>query len=62
MLDLLSRGTVKPVLYDRLFPLERLPDALQAIKERPSFGKVVIDVDLPCEERDRFASGSASKL
>mmetsp|Transcript_4891 Transcript_4891/g.15807 ORF Transcript_4891/g.15807 Transcript_4891/m.15807 type:complete len:352 (+) Transcript_4891:1-1056(+) len=62
VLDLLSKGTVKPILYDQLYPLERLPDALHAIENRSSFGKVVIDVDLPDDERDRFVAGSSAKL
>jgi NADPH2:quinone reductase len=41
--DMYRRGTIKPVIYQR-YPLERLPDALEAIESRRCHGKPVVVV------------------
>jgi len=41
LLDLLTSGRVKPVVYTDVFPLERLADGLVALEQRKTWGKVV---------------------
>ncbi|PCH43592.1 NAD(P)-binding protein [Wolfiporia cocos MD-104 SS10] len=41
LLDLLSTGRVKPVVYGDIYPLERIADGLAALEQRKTWGKVV---------------------
>jgi NADPH2:quinone reductase len=41
LLELHRKGAIRPVIFDR-FPLERLPDALEALGSRRSWGKVLV--------------------
>ncbi|KAF7792365.1 hypothetical protein EIP86_003402 [Pleurotus ostreatoroseus] len=50
LLDLLSSGRVKPVVYTKVFPLEKTGTGLQALESRKTWGKVIIrirDADTP---------------
>ncbi len=40
----MNSGRIDPVLY-RVFPFKSLPEALDAIESRKSFGKVVLSID-----------------
>ncbi|KAF8658325.1 hypothetical protein AX16_002093 [Volvariella volvacea WC 439] len=44
ILDLLASGKVKPVTYDKIYPLERLAEGLGAIERRETWGKAVVRV------------------
>ncbi|KAF7727534.1 hypothetical protein EC973_007424 [Apophysomyces ossiformis] len=44
LLDLFASGQLKPALYKEIYSLSRLPQGLQAIGDRSSFGKVVVSV------------------
>jgi NADPH2:quinone reductase len=45
--DLCARftaGRISPVLYEKTFPFERLPDALEVLMSREAWGKVIVTV------------------
>ena len=41
LFDLYARGGIKPVIYDT-YPLERVPQALEALGSRKTYGKVIV--------------------
>ena len=41
--DLYRQGKIKPVIMQR-YPLDRVPDALEALGDRRSYGKLVIEL------------------
>ena len=41
LFELHRKGQIRPVIFDR-FPLERVPEALEALGSRRSFGKVIV--------------------
>jgi len=41
LFDLYARGSIKPVVYDT-YPLERVPEALEALGSRKTYGKVIV--------------------
>jgi len=45
LIELYSKGLVKPVLYPKVFSLEQLPDALALIGSRNTYGKLLISMD-----------------
>ncbi|KAJ3487411.1 hypothetical protein NLI96_g3564 [Meripilus lineatus] len=44
LLELLSSGGLKPVIYDKVYPLEKLADGLRELEQRKTWGKVAIRV------------------
>jgi len=42
--ELMETGKVTPIVYDRVYPLEELPRALDALEKRETYGKAVIRV------------------
>jgi NADPH:quinone reductase-like Zn-dependent oxidoreductase len=47
LLKLLSSGKVKPVVYDTIYPFEKLTDGLKALEKRETWGKVIVSVRGP---------------
>lgn len=44
---LLSSGKATPVVYDTVYPLEKLVDGLRALEKRETWGKVTVSVRAP---------------
>ncbi|GJE92306.1 NADPH:quinone oxidoreductase family protein [Phanerochaete sordida] len=44
LLELLSHDKIKPVVYNEVFPLERLADGLGALEKRKTWGKVIVRI------------------
>jgi len=44
LLDLLTTGRVKPVVYSETYPLEKIAEGLRAIEERKTWGKAVVRI------------------
>ncbi|TFL04516.1 alcohol dehydrogenase [Pterulicium gracile] len=47
LLELLSSGKATPVVYDTVYPLEKLVDGLRALEKRETWGKVTVSVRAP---------------
>jgi len=44
LLDMFSTGKAKPIMYDRIYSLEKLSDGLAAIERRETWGKAIVRV------------------
>ena len=54
--SLLASGTLRPVVYSEVFPLERISDGLAVLESRKSWGKVITRV------RDDDSSNAKARL